>query len=155
MKIQIIISMMFWVGCAEEQKDFSFSVSSGSSTEEAQEPASNNVSEPEPTEEPSPINEPEEEIEDCSIPPETTDLPPRDLEGRVDCGEEVYMLACANCHGVDGEGTPNGQGLIGHIQGHSDSDLIHSIVDGEGTMPPQDLESQEVADVIAYMRVSF
>ena len=82
-------------------------------------------------------------------------ISPDQLTGRVDCGEEVYMRQCATCHGAQGEGTENGQVLQGHIQGHGNFDLIQSIVYGEGTMPPQNLENQEVADVIAYMRANF
>ena len=147
-----------FLACQEEKSDFSFSVSSGSS--QVEEPSSeeveeDTVSEPEDVAEPETTQEPSSEEDDCALPEDSFDLPPQDLEGRVDCGEEIYINYCANCHGGQGQGTSNGQGLIGHIQGHSDVQLIQSIVYGEGTMPPMNLENQEVADVVAYMRENF
>jgi hypothetical protein len=148
-----------FLACQEEKSDFSFSVSSGSS--QGEEPSSEEVeeeivSEPEDVAEPETNQEPSSsEEDDCALPEESFDLPPQDLDGRVDCGEEIYINYCANCHGGQGQGTSNGQGLIGHIQGHSDVQLIQSIVYGEGTMPPMNLENQEVADVVAYMREYF
>ena len=137
-----------------------FSVSSGSGTEQydSEAPESTQVPEPEeePASEPEVVQEPSDASSDeCAIPPESYDTPPQELQGRVDCGEDVYMSACANCHGAQGQGTASGQGLQGHVQGHSDLELIQSIVYGEGTMPPIDLENQEVADVLAYMRAYF
>ena len=149
--------------CGESKEDFSFSVGIGSSSDSSdtgsaeETESSESIAEPtsdsqqEPTDEPIPSTE----EDDCAIPEESLLVPPAQLEGRVDCGEIVYFTHCAGCHGDNGEGGPNGQILFGHISGHGDFDLIRSIVEGEGTMPPQDLESQEVADVIAYMRANF
>lgn len=146
------------LGCQEDKNDFTFFVSSGSNEEpEVVEEQIEPATEPEdvPIAEPEMTQEPSSTQDDCALPVESYDLPPQDLQGRVDCGEEVYITACANCHGAQGQGTPNGQGLVGHIQGHSDIELIQSIVYGEGSMPPINLENQEVADVIAYMREDF
>lgn len=150
------------LACQEEKNDFSFSVSSGSEAAQDESETPENTQEPESQPEEEPASEPEVVQEpsdapsaECAIPPESYDTPPQELQGRVDCGEDVYMSQCANCHGAQGQGTSSGQGLQGHVQGHSDLELIQSIVYGEGTMPPIDLENQEVADVLAYMRAYF
>ena len=91
----------------------------------------------------------------CETPPNSTDASPLELEGRLDCGEDVYLNRCATCHGIDGEGTSSGQVLSGHIGGHDDAELLFSIQFGEGDMPPQNLQPQDAADVLLYLRTAF
>ena len=94
--------------------------------------------------------------EDCIPMNETADADPNDLTGRPDCGYYTYSQSCIGCHGADGDGTPSGSQLVGYIEDLADSDLIDSIVNGKGTMPPYDMmHPQSVADVVAYMREEF
>jgi mono/diheme cytochrome c family protein len=94
--------------------------------------------------------------QECTPSDNTVNEDPNNLVGRPDCGYYTYAQTCTGCHGADGEGTPSGQQLVGHIDGHPDSDLIRSIVEGEGSMPPYDnMHPQSVADVVAYMRREF
>lgn len=102
--------------------------------------------------------EPNNEVEsfsDCEPIENSESESPLELVGRIDCGEQIYLNRCSNCHGEDGEGTSNGQELNGHIDAHDDATLLFSIQFGEGTMPPQDLASQDAADVLAYIRFAF
>ena len=91
----------------------------------------------------------------CEAPQGSESASPLELEGRISCGEEVYLNRCSGCHGEFGEGTPQGQELNGHIDAHDDATLLLSIQFGEGDMPPQNLQPQEAADVLAYMRSVF
>ena len=94
--------------------------------------------------------------QECMPSDNTVNEDPNNLVGRPDCGFYTYSQSCTGCHGADGGGTPSGQQLVGHIDGHPDSDLIRSIVEGEGSMPAYDmLHPQSVADVVAYMRREF
>jgi hypothetical protein len=98
---------------------------------------------------------PIESVSDCEAIDGSESSSPLELDGRIDCGEQVYLNRCSNCHGEDGEGTSNGQELNGHIDAHDDATLLFSIQFGEGSMPPQDLSSQDAADVLAYIRFAF
>jgi S-disulfanyl-L-cysteine oxidoreductase SoxD len=46
-----------------------------------------------------------------SVLPDGTGLPPG--EGTVESGASLYRAQCASCHGVEGEGTPAGNRLVG------------------------------------------
>src|SRR2546423_9882348 len=50
---------------------------------------------------------------DISIPPDGRGLPPG--SGNVAQGAQVFAAKCAACHGAQGEGTPNGDRLVGGI----------------------------------------
>lgn len=94
--------------------------------------------------------------EECDYDDATMNEDPNNLIGRVACGADFWSNSCNGCHGPNGEGTPSGQALNGHISGHSDADLIRSIVEGEGSMPAYDMvHPQMVADVVAFMRANF
>ena len=81
---------------------------------------------------------------------------PLDLQGREECGESIYLIYCASCHGATGQGTSAGQQLRGHVDHHSDEELLFTIVNGEGEMPGFSiLSAQELADLLAYMRDQF
>ena len=99
--------------------------------------------------------QPTENESSCEIPSGSENSSPLELEGRVTCGEEVYLNRCAGCHGTDGEGTAQGQVLNDHIDAHDDETLLYSIQFGEGDMPPQNLLPQDAADVLAYIRAEF
>lgn len=98
----------------------------------------------------------EERVDGCLYDDATKNEDPNDLVGRVECGADFWTESCSGCHGANGEGTASGQQLQGHIAGHTDADLIRSIVEGEGTMPAYDTEHpQMIADVVAFMRANF
>lgn len=79
------------------------------------------------------------------------------LTGDAAAGEAVFTQGtCGSmgCHGADGvSGTA--PSLADVVAGHSDDELINAVLDGSGTMPPNDLEDQEMADVLAWMRQTF
>ena len=145
--------MLFW-GC--EEKESEFSIVTGSSTEPSSEPSDDVAEDTAAEQEPSSEEEGTLTEDDCIPTDETVNEDPNTLTGIADCGYYTYSRTCAGCHGDDGMGTPNGQQLVGHIDGHPDSDLIDSIVNGEGSMPAYDMmHPQTVADVVAYMRREF
>ena len=96
--------------------------------------------------------------------------------GRVAGGREVYLRACARCHGQDAEGAPHWQqpdarGDLpapphndgGHTWRHSDAQLAEIIRNGlrdpfnktpELTMPPfkEQLTDAQIGDVITYFK---
>lgn len=83
--------------------------------------------------------------------------------GVAAAGEAVYAANCAACHGAELEGAAAGPPLLDPRYGPdelSDEAVVTAIREGAqprlfdlGAMPPlRDLEPQEIADVIAYMR---
>jgi mono/diheme cytochrome c family protein len=82
------------------------------------------------------------------------------LEGDAVAGEPVFTGTCgvSTCHGADGNtpGTPQTAKLGDEVPGNPDSFLADIILKGDGPMPPQtQLSDQEIADVIAHLRVLF
>lgn len=154
-------SVLFLLACQEDSNDGMFAITSGNSEEEGlpedttdtedamlEDTGDKIEDEPEPSSEPS--------LDDCEYDDATFNEDPNNLEGRVECGAAFYAEACTGCHGANGEGTPSGQQLVGHIDGHTDAQLIQSIVEGEGSMPAYDMvHPQMIADVVAYMRANF
>lgn len=83
-------------------------------------------------------------------------------------GEEIYAQTCIACHGADGKGTIEGVPNLTDVKGRlakSDNILLANIINGyqsEGSlmaMPPMggnpDMTEQDMADVLAYMRVEY
>ena len=97
--------------------------------------------------------DPEEDA--CSAPEGSENADPATLEGRIECGAEVYAMFCANCHGPEGAGEGPGPALFDRIENESDADLINLIQNGQGPMPSVNLEPQQMADVIAWLRDTF
>ncbi|MBC8068869.1 MAG: cytochrome c [Deltaproteobacteria bacterium] len=82
------------------------------------------------------------------------------LQGDAAAGQSVFTGTCGTtvCHGADGNtpGTPQTAKLGDEVPGNPDSFLADIILKGDGPMPPQDqLTDQEIADVIAHLRVLF
>ena len=80
--------------------------------------------------------------------------------GDADSGEALFS-SCAGCHGADGTGgtdiggTPSAD-LTVRVPAKTDAELEDTIINGFGSaMPGQYTEAQDVADVIAYLRVTF
>ena len=71
-------------------------------------------------------------------------------------GEEIYQSLCANCHGVELEGTPLGPALgPGSVSaGQPDSFIEFAIVNGKGSMPSfeSSLQEGQVELLVEYIR---
>lgn len=77
------------------------------------------------------------------------------LDRDAAAGEDVYAsCASSSCHGSNGD-SGSGPRLSRRVPRGSDEDLIEIVLAGEGGMPPQDLDDQEMADLLAYLRQTF
>lgn len=84
--------------------------------------------------------------------------PALSLTGDATAGSTVYGNSCglSTCHGADGAGTDSeAADLAGQVPALSDEALVGVIVNGVGSMPPQYLEDQQIADVLAYLNQEF
>lgn len=84
-----------------------------------------------------------------------------DVVGDSATGSELYSATCAGCHGADGVGgldvggTPSAN-LTERVPALDDEALTNAISAGVGTaMPSQYTDTQDIADVIAYLRATF
>lgn len=161
----LMLTIFLTIFACEEKND-EFSILTGASNEPSSDLDSNDTNEDtdldtgvvEPSSEDTQDTDGEGVMseQECMPSDSTVNEDPNNLVGRPDCGYYTYSQSCTDCHGANGEGTPSGQQLVGHIDGHPDSDLIRSIVEGEGSMPAYDnMHPQNVADVVAYMRREF
>lgn len=76
----------------------------------------------------------------------------------IQAGLRIYTQECALCHGPQGDlidGINLRMGQFRNVQ--SDDDLRHVITGGaaEGRMPAFDLDAEELASVVAYIRAGF
>jgi mono/diheme cytochrome c family protein len=83
------------------------------------------------------------------------------LTGDVEEGATLYATGdgtgagCASCHAADGSGG-TGPSLVDRAPDLDEDALITVIITGYGDMGPQaQLDDQEVADVVAYVRETF
>ena len=90
--------------------------------------------------------------EPCSDPEGTASASPSSLVGRLECGEALFGEECAICHQEDGSGGDAGSPLLNRLDDYSDEELYDAIKTGEGTMPPQDLSPQQLADIVVFLR---
>ena len=100
---------------------------------------------------------------DISIPPDGRGLPPG--SGSVAQGAQIFAAKCAACHGANGEGTPNGDRLVGGIGTLATANPIKTVSSYwpyattlfdyiRRAMPitnPQSLQNDEVYAVAAYI----
>lgn len=73
-------------------------------------------------------------------------------------GATIYSGLCgsSSCHGPNGDdGASNAGDLPAQVPSLTNEDIISVIINGEGAMPAQSLDDQEVADVVAYCRETF
>jgi mono/diheme cytochrome c family protein len=81
------------------------------------------------------------------------------IEGDAARGEELYA-ACAGCHGPDGAGGIDIGGTLSsdlrdEIPEMTEAELADVIENGDGAMPPQYDDPQDIADMIAYLVETF
>lgn len=79
------------------------------------------------------------------------------LTGDPAAGEMVFnSKGCTStaCHGADGN-SGSAPALSGRVSGLSDDQIIDSVLDGKGAMPPQDVTDQQMADVLAWLNDTF
>lgn len=83
--------------------------------------------------------------------------------GEVAAGEELFANNCAQCHGVDANGTNQGPSFLNDIyvpSHHADGAFLIAVRNGVqphhwdfGPMPPRPgLSDQDVADIVAWVR---
>ena len=64
------------------------------------------------------------------------------------------LCSSSGCHGSDGN-SGSAPALRDTVSGLSDDQIIDAVLDGKEAMPPNDLEDQQMADVLAWLRQSF
>lgn len=92
---------------------------------------------------------------DSLCPVEGIESNPAELESDLTCGGYWFETECSACHGSDGTGTKLGADITGHVPGHTDLELMLVMSAGTGDMPAQDLDSQQIADTLHYLRHTF
>ncbi len=79
-----------------------------------------------------------------------------DVDTEPLAGEPNYLSYCSPCHGVQGLGTGDGPALQGPVAALTDEQIATTIRDGRGRMPAfRSFGDQQVADLVAYLRVKF
>jgi len=75
-----------------------------------------------------------------------------ELSGSTETGGRLFLLNCAGCHGIAGQGLV-GPNLHGVAQRKSDRQLIQQVVSGRTPpMPRFQPEPQAMADLLAYLQ---
>jgi mono/diheme cytochrome c family protein len=82
-------------------------------------------------------------------------------KGDVAKGKELFENRCAVCHGTGGEGKEAMAKLLGakipvlgskEVQSQDDAALKKFVLEGKGKMKPVALSTQEIENVIAFLR---
>ena len=74
-----------------------------------------------------------------------------DLSGNEDHGSKLFLINCAGCHGIAGQGVV-GPNLHGVSQRKNDPALIQQVVRGQTPpMPSFQPDPQSMADLLAYL----
>lgn len=67
-------------------------------------------------------------------------------------GEQIFILNCAGCHGIDGKGKV-GPSLVQISQRRSQTKLIQQIISGNTPpMPKFQAQPQDMADLLSYLK---
>lgn len=74
--------------------------------------------------------------------------------------KNTFESTCGTCHGTDGAGTPLGKTLQAadlrspEVQKKPDAELIQSVTNGKGNMPPfkGKMTDEQISDLIGYVR---
>lgn len=77
-----------------------------------------------------------------------------------EAGADKYDLFCSSCHGADGSAGVQVDGVAARdlavaVPTLDDDTLARVIQTGSGAMPAQQLDDDETADVIAWLRETF
>lgn len=76
------------------------------------------------------------------------------LEGDATAGEAAFATNCSGCHGADGN-SGSAPMLSDVAPGLDDAGLVTVMIEGTGNMPAIDLENQDAADILAFVRATF
>ena len=95
------------------------------------------------------------EDEGCGPATDPGTLSPLDIDGDPACGEPIFQMRCAGCHGTDGQGADPGPAIGEHVVAHTDEELLFVLLVGQDDMPPQGLGNRENAHVLAWLRATF
>jgi mono/diheme cytochrome c family protein len=77
------------------------------------------------------------------------------LDGDPSAGSKLFQKTCgtAICHGPDGSGgSTDAEDLSVVVPKRSDLEIVNVMTKGYLVMPPQQLEDQQMADVLSYLR---
>ena len=77
------------------------------------------------------------------------------LDGDPSAGSKIFQDTCgtAICHGPDGSGgSTDAEDLSVVVPKLTDLEIVNRMTDGYLVMPPQQLEDQQMADVLSYLR---
>jgi mono/diheme cytochrome c family protein len=77
------------------------------------------------------------------------------LDGIPSAGSKIFQDTCgtAICHGPDGSGgSTNAKDLSKVVPKLTDVEIVDVMTNGYLVMPPQQLEDQQMADVLSYLR---
>ena len=77
------------------------------------------------------------------------------LDGDPSAGSKIFQKTCgtAICHGPDGSGgSTNAEDLSVVVPKLTDAQIVDRMTNGYLVMPPQQLEDQQMADVLSYLR---
>ena len=77
------------------------------------------------------------------------------LDGDPSAGSKIFQETCgtAICHGPDGSGgSTNAEDLSIVVPKLTDAEIVDRMTNGYLVMPPQQLEDQQMADVLSYLR---
>jgi mono/diheme cytochrome c family protein len=77
------------------------------------------------------------------------------LEGDATPGEAVVDEHCVVCHDKTGATDAVGPALAPYVSANTDEAILTVILDGVGAMPAQNVDDQEAADLLAWLRAEF
>jgi len=85
---------------------------------------------------------------------DTADTDTGDVDTEAESGAEMFSATCANCHGPNGN-DGSAPDLTVAVPGLDDSALETLINEGQGYMPPQDIDAADLPVLIAHLRATF
>ncbi len=77
------------------------------------------------------------------------------LEGAVEDGEAAFVGSCAPCHDLAGDEAKVGPALRPIVPEATDEELVTIMACGFVSMPPSNVDDQQAADVLAWLRDTF
>jgi mono/diheme cytochrome c family protein len=83
------------------------------------------------------------------------------LTGDATAGQVSFESSCGlgapSCHNTDGTaGSGSARDLTTDASTMTDEFIVNTILNGQGSMPPQDsLEDQKISDIVAYIRATW